>query len=250
MADTSRTLAEVKALLADNNSGEISPQDLRDMVESIVNPAPWGGMWPHRFVAFNTGLVSPAIPVGNDDGVPLPLGSAGIANGLRTVNDNDGWVAAGEAFTLLGSDPTNSWGVTWPTGHVIMLPPGLYLVKSTVRWTSPYPTYSVSPTKYVGGYLDQARYDPNWPVYPAAGHDGPGFHYWDYWNGVTITASPQYYLPPTPNPGWNFTQDVSYIIQDTDEAQPFVFAAYSTGQSPTLAVDLYQCHITQLNVQA
>jgi len=38
MPDTSRTLAQIKALLGDNNSGEISPQDLRDAIESIVKP--------------------------------------------------------------------------------------------------------------------------------------------------------------------------------------------------------------------
>jgi len=250
MADTSRTLAEVKALLADNNSGEISPQDLRDMVESIVNPAPWGGMWPHRMVAFNTGVISPTIPVNNTDAVPLPLGSAGIANGLRTVNDNDGWAAAGESFTLLGSDPSNSWSTTWPTGYAIMLPPGLYMARTTIRWTSPYPTWTYSPAGYVGGYLDQARFDPNWPTYPAAGHDNPGFYYWDYWNTTTIYSQPTHIFPPAGNPGYPYNLDTSFIIQDTDEPQPFILAAYSENQSPTLAVDFYSVIVTQWNTQA
>lgn len=36
MADTPRTLAEIIALLADNTSGGISEQDIRDMVMSVV----------------------------------------------------------------------------------------------------------------------------------------------------------------------------------------------------------------------
>lgn len=37
MADTSRTLAALQALLADNTSGAISPQDLRDMLLSLAS---------------------------------------------------------------------------------------------------------------------------------------------------------------------------------------------------------------------
>lgn len=37
MADTSRTLAAVQALLADNTSGAISPQDLRDAILSCLS---------------------------------------------------------------------------------------------------------------------------------------------------------------------------------------------------------------------
>lgn len=43
MTDTARTLAEVKALLADNTTGQISAQDMRDVVESIVDPVAGGG---------------------------------------------------------------------------------------------------------------------------------------------------------------------------------------------------------------
>jgi hypothetical protein len=35
MADTQRTIAGLKAILPDNTSGDISPQDLRDFVESV-----------------------------------------------------------------------------------------------------------------------------------------------------------------------------------------------------------------------
>lgn len=38
MADTQRTLTAIKALLADNTAGDISPQDLRDVVETFTPP--------------------------------------------------------------------------------------------------------------------------------------------------------------------------------------------------------------------
>lgn len=37
MADTIRTIASLQSLLADNTTGEISPQDLRDMLVSLSN---------------------------------------------------------------------------------------------------------------------------------------------------------------------------------------------------------------------
>lgn len=37
MADTIRTVAQIQALLADNTTGAISPQDLRDMLVSLAN---------------------------------------------------------------------------------------------------------------------------------------------------------------------------------------------------------------------
>lgn len=36
MADTARTLSEVQSLLGNNNTGAISPQDIRDMLESLL----------------------------------------------------------------------------------------------------------------------------------------------------------------------------------------------------------------------
>ena len=43
MADTIRTLTANKSLLADNTTNDISPQDIRDMVESIVKC--YGGLY-------------------------------------------------------------------------------------------------------------------------------------------------------------------------------------------------------------
>ena len=38
MADTERSLAQLQALLADNATGDISPQDIRDMLVSLTQP--------------------------------------------------------------------------------------------------------------------------------------------------------------------------------------------------------------------
>jgi len=43
MTDTARTLSAIKELLADNTTGQISPQDVRDAIESIANPIAGGG---------------------------------------------------------------------------------------------------------------------------------------------------------------------------------------------------------------
>jgi len=42
MADTKRTLTELLALLADNNTGDISAQDLRDFLVSVYNDIGYG----------------------------------------------------------------------------------------------------------------------------------------------------------------------------------------------------------------
>jgi hypothetical protein len=44
MTDTPRTLAQIKAAFANNSTGDISEQDMRDFVESLVNPVAGGGM--------------------------------------------------------------------------------------------------------------------------------------------------------------------------------------------------------------
>jgi len=38
MVDTGRSKAEILALMADNNAGDISPQDVRDMIVSMIPP--------------------------------------------------------------------------------------------------------------------------------------------------------------------------------------------------------------------
>lgn len=47
MVDTARTKAALQTLLADNTSGDISPQDLRDLMESISAPVDGGGFHQH-----------------------------------------------------------------------------------------------------------------------------------------------------------------------------------------------------------
>ena len=44
MADTARTLAALQALLADNTSGDISPQDVRDMLVRLFVLTPKGDL--------------------------------------------------------------------------------------------------------------------------------------------------------------------------------------------------------------
>lgn len=55
MPDTVRTVATLQALLADNATGDISPQDLRDFLVSVPNP--YGAI--SRNVAAATTIVTP-----------------------------------------------------------------------------------------------------------------------------------------------------------------------------------------------
>jgi len=53
MADTVRTLAALQALLADNATGEISPQDLRDMLVSV-----YGSEWMSALAVTPSGVTA------------------------------------------------------------------------------------------------------------------------------------------------------------------------------------------------
>lgn len=62
MPNTAGTLAQVMALLADNTTGQISPQDLRDAIQSIATPVSGGGLeisprggGPADFVVYKLG---------------------------------------------------------------------------------------------------------------------------------------------------------------------------------------------------
>jgi hypothetical protein len=113
MTDRARPLARIKALLADNTSGNISPQDMRDTVESIVNPVVGGGFDnpPSQLV---TGL-------SGDPTLPLSLGDmkyTAVTYLTPTVRqDPGGWFRS----TPFESD----YGVTQDAW--LALPPGIFL---------------------------------------------------------------------------------------------------------------------------
>ena len=67
MVDTARTITEMQALLADNTSGDISPQDLRDMLATLCNMDTdrsgfTGGGWNDMHAAFTAGTAPATNP--------------------------------------------------------------------------------------------------------------------------------------------------------------------------------------------
>lgn len=90
MVDTVRTLAQLQALLADNATGDISPQDLRDFLVSVLGvygsvyvldgaAAQIPGVSPVKLTAFaNNGVASGITPDHTNDRLTVDVDSAGV----------------------------------------------------------------------------------------------------------------------------------------------------------------------------
>lgn len=128
MTDTPRTLAEVKALLADNTSQNISPQDLRDLVESIVDPVADGGfpqvpsaMYPAHdatWQRYDAGGIQ-----------SIASGYAGAPANVGTVDKS--WDPYGlfQHTTYVGAN-----GQTYQPWGWAILPPGVWLMTTVTTW--------------------------------------------------------------------------------------------------------------------
>ncbi len=80
MADTQRTLTAILALLADNTTGDISPQDLRDTIVSILGG--YGAIYLHGGSTAQTSIsATPAKVTG--------FASNGISSGTTPDHAND-----------------------------------------------------------------------------------------------------------------------------------------------------------------
>lgn len=75
MTDTARTLSAILTLLADNSSGDISAQDVRDLAQSIANPVPAGGFDRMGEVVLYARFASLNVSVGTGSYPNLDLGS-------------------------------------------------------------------------------------------------------------------------------------------------------------------------------
>ena len=129
MTDTARTLAQIKTLLADNTSGAISPQDIRDMLASLINPTAGSG-FPER----------PSDRYPADDATWQRYDAGGIqsvASGFpgspADVGTPDGlWDPSGLFQTGSYVAPAN--GLTYqPLGWAI-LPAGVWLMTTITTW--------------------------------------------------------------------------------------------------------------------
>lgn len=157
MTDTPRTQAELLALFADNNAGEISAQDMRDFVASVSIDKS-----RHAFVArrrnnsqldglydpYSKGSVS---VVGGGNDVIVDWSGADSLN----FYDPDGWLNTSPVAD------TGYWGNSvdpWPVGTVFTLPPGTYIWQAMVQMSS-------APTSgYASVYLDVTDDPANAPT--------------------------------------------------------------------------------------
>jgi hypothetical protein len=141
--DTARTVAQIKALLADNATGAISPQDVRDLVESIVDPVAGGGfdrpnldadmlfilrdvsgatqlsrLYELNYPASSFALQSSCIN-GKSYISELQLSAWAGTETTRTLFDPSGWIRA-------SSYVSSWWSGTFPAYTILELPPGRY----------------------------------------------------------------------------------------------------------------------------
>lgn len=171
MTDTPRTLAEIKALLASNTTHDISAQDLRDTVESIVDPVPGGGFdtppesgyfanwrvagtYPNQVAGVYSGgsPVATLTPANYNYEFALPLQGGESASSF--FFDPDGWLVAGT-----WPDPDYN-GFTHAAGSVVALPTGVYL------WSVFVSLSPGEPGDNFGGLLDyaEAYFDSSDPI--------------------------------------------------------------------------------------
>jgi hypothetical protein len=137
MTDTARTLAEVKALLADNSGRNISAQDMRDVVESLANPIVDGGMEHpiQHFISYRLrdvgtqleGMYSVYDSV-VDDLTVVPHAGAWLKWKLDAqVGDNPGGGFEDPNGWLVSEQWDDEyWGVVDPPHTLVELPPGFY----------------------------------------------------------------------------------------------------------------------------
>lgn len=132
MVDTARTKAEIMALLANNASYDISPQDLRDALESIVNPAVGSGFprlpsSEERFMFYS--ISNPAVSViqgaASADPSELLLNQASARAQDGYFSDESGWVND-EVIPTIVDWAGHTDGI--PIGRALVLPRGTYWV--------------------------------------------------------------------------------------------------------------------------
>lgn len=127
MADTIRSIAALQTLLADNNSGDISPQDLRDMLVSLAAPSGWADYTDSTYTT----------------GSPLS-----ISAGVDTVIPNDGVTVRDQE---LPGDLTELWNAA---GNYVPGRAGdsyIVLVEFTIRRASGTSDFSFTNFLDIGG---------------------------------------------------------------------------------------------------
>jgi hypothetical protein len=129
MTDTARTVAQIKALFADNTTGEISPQDMRDFVESIMRPVQGGGFDRDIGLASIFSIDPSMTPVANATYTPYKVYTP--ADPQQThVYDELGIRQTAAPYVSTYDGLTHAAGSWWS------LPYGTWLMKMHVRWST------------------------------------------------------------------------------------------------------------------
>lgn len=122
MADTVRLIAALKTLLADNTTGAISPQDVRDMLESLAPPEQ--ALVDGANIAWDLDVKPVSrVTLGGNRTITLSNGESGRTYRLAIVQDGIGgrqptiagatlrgaanWDTAPNAVSLVGVDVVN-----------------------------------------------------------------------------------------------------------------------------------------------
>lgn len=107
MADTVRTLAALQTLLADNANGDISPQDLRDMLISLANTEDGGGgLGLPSYAALDAGRMREVLTPTDVDAQHNTLTVAQIVAGIvvHTSVTGGGTVTTDTAANIVAGD--------------------------------------------------------------------------------------------------------------------------------------------------
>lgn len=134
MVDTARTKAAITALLADNSSGAISPQDLRDALESIVSPVAGGGFGAVDERFLHSYIYTPSTVtnyVWASGGVLLEAAADFTADGFYVFNLTGGPVEYDPGWIDPNpyADTETFWDCIFPANTTLVLPAGVY------QWT-------------------------------------------------------------------------------------------------------------------
>lgn len=156
MTDTPRTQAELLSLFADNSSGAITPQDMRDFVVSVMPSATAPNMdatW-QRYAGGGIQTVTSGFT-----GTPVNVGSPDLE-----------WDPAGLIQLTPYVAPAN--GQTYPARSWAVLPEGVWLMTTVTTWDALSTGYRSASSMLIDDYA--TAYDDYIAIYGTTTLTGPG----------------------------------------------------------------------------
>lgn len=235
MTDTPRTWAELQTLFADNASGAISPQDLRDGFASVAQPIVGGGFpgaVPYQsvgWVSTSASVTLVANPTGYGDTGVAPFGS-NRPNGIEARRGRD---LLSPTYSLAGTDPNSAYAVDVDAGNAFMLEPGVWRANGFINVAGfDWPGTGIPPAV---GYIDQVALDSTF----SGPHDGSEpFIYAGFYNPVFADLAQVY--APLDTGQYRSVNYIQLLVNDRDTPQPFALYLFTTpGQTTNVTTDGY-----------